>query len=453
MENTIAKLNQHILSLEAEVRKNKFLSREGNIYLHTNHSLKNQLLLAEYIKLLKINLNYLEVEKLVKLIPSLQNALLALIKEMEIDPKMDPILLKVINLDNTEPLIKFANLRQQLHRFLTKLYAFFIDSYSLLVIPPANVQDYLLSTNQYRFNTDETELDLNTDHLKVQGIPNLAKFEQREVQSYDLHVEISKTTDTLNKWELFDTEFPEIFEDKVRLKELYGRAQRKSWNIDESNELTDSMLPLIIKDLIINSLTLTYTPIYQFIYTQLLSTKLPLKEVMINTQEKFGSIITLFESNLKAEYTTNLSFIPDNDQQKLAKLLQIIVSKLAKVASEFKLNPNLIYRLKFRNSSKFEEKYLSGFFGIDIYSASDSASFENVILSSLTSILSAKTYRISGLIICGEDLNIDWPDNIINSFGLNKMQKLAADSDYRVLRSQELQLATEYLTDFLTINN
>lgn len=405
-----------------------FFKNQGNVYLVGDNQRKNEVLLEEYIKFCKLNLNHEDLNKLKSIAQGYRRTLIILATKMEIPWQQDTSFVKLVSNNPVDysginVIAKFAELKQKTQALLTELNSYLINSFSLKLIPPATVQNSIAQRlKDFDFNADDIDVYIDMDGLKTAGAPDLKKISQAEIQSNKFKILISANAEVLDVYRLFEQYFKDDLEDDL------------------------------VGDIITAALEKVYTEVYKFIYEQIFINKLNTQTVLKNTHQKYGSIKDFFIKSFQeiTEITKkDLSAAIDYDIESKTKEFMKGYKRLVSEDQMFADQRAKIYNLQIREANEFESNLYNSRVCFDCYLMPEAELGVNILVATLALVWAPRVYELSAILICGADYNKPWGEKVASQIGMGEIERLVDDEELASQAQQAIKGYEKYLTENL----
>ncbi len=390
-------------------KKMDFYKSQGNVYLLADNKFKSQELLDNYLNLLKTNVSHKDLEAFQNIIKPYEANLKLLIREMDKDPKQELQELEETNNSSSTNAIlhRFAQIKQITQRLYTEFYAYFIDSYSLKVIPPASFQG-IIEDNLDDFNfspLEEIDLLVDLDNLKRAGKPDINKLKTEENKSQKFKIQISTNTEVLRIMDFIEF------------------------------ELADDP---IISEIVSDSLEKAYSQTYKFLYENLLTLKRPFEKVSSDLQKKIPNFHDFLIKNLKEVGKIWLTTQDKQQHQRIKSGINQIAQAIKQIEPKelFDFSYPRIYLGNFRQANTFEKDTYNAFTSLDLYSLPEFTK-DQVLLTTLALVYSPVVYRSASFLICGYDHNRTFRNDVLNKACTTTTEKILYDNRNKLFDEEE----------------
>jgi hypothetical protein len=403
---------------------------DGNVYLVSDNLLKNKFLRQQYIKDCKLNLNFSDRQNLPPIVKSYRSLLALLALKMERDLEAEPLKSALDNSSSwyqgEDLIVKLSLVKSQMQYLLTILNGYLIGEYSFKSVPPSYTQDFLESDlDGFKFDTDEVDISIDLTGLKTNGIPDMEKIKQREQEDNSLKLKISTETEVLEKILLIEEYYPDI-------KDMG-----------------------VLRGLIVSALTSTFNDIYNFLYEQIFTVNISVKEAIVNLKQKVPDAKMLFKSRLIKSYK---ELINENNYKEIlpseeyvSEFLDFIEVEIPKEIFFWYDEPR-IYKIHFREPSSLEKKLYNPVFSIDMNIHEEFTANVEVDLSTFCLGFSSKVYELSSMLICTRNFNKNWQQEKLFDREVKGLERVGLDLDLQIDRINSQANNDRLIDDLNTIN-
>jgi hypothetical protein len=403
---------------------------DGNVYLVSNNLLKNKFLRQQYIKDCKLNLNFSDRQNLPPIVKSYRSLLALLALKMERDLEAEPLKSALDNSSSwyqgEDLIVKLSLVKSQMQYLLTILNGYLIGEYSFKSVPPNYTQDFLESDlDGFKFDTDEVDISIDLTGLKTNGIPDMEKIKQREKEDNSIKLKISTETEVLEKILLIEEYYPDI-------KDMG-----------------------VLRGLIVSALTSTFNDIYNFLYEQIFTVNISVKEAIVNLKQKVPDAKMLFKTRLIKSYK---ELINENDYKQILPSEEYVSEFLDFIEVEipkeifFRYAEPRIYKINFREPSSLEKKLYNPIFSIDMNIHEEFTANVEVDLSTFCLGFSSKVYELSSMLICTRNFNKNWQQEKLFDREVKGLERVGLDLDLQIDRINSQANNDRLIDDLNKIN-